>query len=203
MHSFQYEGIRIFINHKFRKNLKSGYDRKLLPLETLSIFCYKPKNISVLKSICQAAIDHNQNKSKNLTNIYCLHEWANRWVKVQSRFPRQLDSVILDTSISEDLIADIQKFRSNKLWYQSKGVPFRRGFLLYGPPGTGKTSFVIALAGTLGFSICPLNLSGNDLDDDRLGKVLEKTPENAIVLVEDVDAIFAVIYFVYFWKYKQ
>jgi chaperone BCS1 len=164
-----------------------------MPLETFKIFCYKTKNILILKEICQAAIDHKQNKSKDLTNIYSLHEWADRWVKVQSKFPRKLNSVILDTNIAEDIISDIRRFQNNKKWYEEKGVPFRRGFLLYGPPGTGKTSFVVALAGSLGLSICPLNLSGNDLDDERLGRIMEKTPENALLLVEDVDAIFVVI----------
>ncbi len=61
---------------------------------------------------------------------------------------------------------------------------------MYGPPGTGKTSFILALAGHLKLSICTLNLSGNELDDERLNKVLEVAPRNAIILLEDVDAIF-------------
>lgn len=61
---------------------------------------------------------------------------------------------------------------------------------MYGPPGTGKTSFILALAGHLKLSICTLNLSGNELDDERLNKVLEIAPRNAIILLEDVDAIF-------------
>lgn len=40
------------------------------------------------------------------------------------------------------VIEDIKKFLSSGEWYTSKGVPYRRGYLLYGPPGTGKTSFV-------------------------------------------------------------
>lgn len=39
-------------------------------------------------------------------------------------------------------------------------------------------------------SICTLNLSGNELDDERLNKVLETAPRNAMILLEDVDAIF-------------
>lgn len=35
-----------------------------------------------------------------------------------------------------------------------------------------------------------MNLSGNELDDERLNKVLEKAPKNAIILLEDIDAIF-------------
>lgn len=40
------------------------------------------------------------------------------------------------------MIEDIEKFLNSSEWYFSKGVPYRRGYLLYGPPGTGKTSFV-------------------------------------------------------------
>ena len=62
--------------------------------------------------------------------------------------------------------------------------------MLYGPPGTGKTSFLLAIAGQLNLSICTLNLSGNELDDERLNKVLEIAPKNAVILLDDVDAIF-------------
>lgn len=62
--------------------------------------------------------------------------------------------------------------------------------MLYGPPGTGKTSFVLAVAAELKLSICTLNLSGNEMDDERLNKVLEDAPRNSLILLEDIDAIF-------------
>jgi chaperone BCS1 len=75
-------------------------------------------------------------------------------------------------------------------WYMSKGVPYRRGYLLYGPPGTGKTSFVQAVAASLNLSICYLNLSGGNLDDDGLNVLLNNSPIRSIILLEDIDAIF-------------
>ncbi len=41
-------------------------------------------------------------------------------------------------------------------WYQHRGIPFRRGYLLYGPPGTGKTSLIHALASHFGMSVALL-----------------------------------------------
>ena len=58
------------------------------------------------------------------------------------------------------------------------------------PLGTGKTSFVLAVAAELNLSICTLNLSGTELDDENLNRALQNTPRNTIILVEDVDAIF-------------
>lgn len=72
----------------------------------------------------------------------------------------------------------------------SKGVPYRRGYLLYGPPGTGKTSFVQAVAGACNLNICYLNLSGGNLDDDTLNTLLNNSPMKSIILLEDIDAIF-------------
>ena len=62
--------------------------------------------------------------------------------------------------------------------------------MIYGPPGTGKTSFLLALAGQLNFSICTLNLSSDEIDDERLISVLDSAPKNAMILLEDVDSIF-------------
>lgn len=44
----------------------------------------------------------------------------------------------------------MERFRRRKRWYKTRGVPYRRGYLLYGPPGTGKTSLIQALAVCIG-----------------------------------------------------
>jgi chaperone BCS1 len=77
------------------------------------------------------------------------------------------------------------------LRYAERGIPYRRGYLFYGPPGTGKSSFISALAGDLGYSICMISLSDRTLDDDRLNHLLNNRPPNSFILLEDVDAAFA------------
>ena len=72
----------------------------------------------------------------------------------------------------------------------SKGVPYRRGYLLFGPPGTGKTSFVQAISGALRLNLCYLNLSSGEISDDVLNRLLSEAPERSIILLEDVDAMF-------------
>lgn len=72
----------------------------------------------------------------------------------------------------------------------SSGIPYRRGYLLHGPPGSGKTSFIQALAASLGYDICLLNLSERGLADDKLFHLLSNAPERSIILMEDVDAAF-------------
>ena len=75
-------------------------------------------------------------------------------------------------------------------WYRSRGIPYRRGYLLYGPPGCGKTSFITALAGELQYSISVLNLSDRSMSDDRLQHRLADAPQNSLILLEDIDAVF-------------
>lgn len=74
--------------------------------------------------------------------------------------------------------------------YDRPGIPYRRGYLLHGPPGSGKSSFIQALAGSLSYDICLLNLSERGLADDKLIHLLSNTPERSVVLIEDVDAAF-------------
>lgn len=73
---------------------------------------------------------------------------------------------------------------------ENLGIPYRRGYLLHGPPGSGKTSFIQALAGSLSYDICLLNLSERGLADDKLNHLLSNAPERSFVLIEDVDAAF-------------
>ncbi|XP_057663842.1 mitochondrial chaperone BCS1 [Diorhabda carinulata] len=106
------------------------------------------------------------------------------------RRKRPISSVILDEGISERVLNDCREFISNPGWYIDRGIPYRRGYLLYGPPGCGKSSYITALAGELGFSICILNLSERSLSDDRLNHLLSVAPQQSIILLEDIDAAF-------------
>lgn len=72
----------------------------------------------------------------------------------------------------------------------NKGIPYRRGYLLYGPPGSGKSSFIQALAGSLSYDICLLNLSERGLTDDKFNYLMSNAPERSFILIEDVDAAF-------------
>src|SRR4051812_48375342 len=79
-----------------------------------------------------------------------------KWLKAGAKARRSLDSVFLADNIAEQLVNDVQEFFQMKSWYNERGLPHRRGYLLYGPPGGGKSSFILALAGELKLSICIL-----------------------------------------------
>ncbi|KAH9496146.1 mitochondrial chaperone [Bulinus truncatus] len=106
------------------------------------------------------------------------------------RRKRPLNSVILDKGVSERILDDIKGFISNSKWYIERGIPYRRGYLLYGPPGCGKSSYIMALAGAIDYSICVMNLSDKGMSDDRLTHLLTNAPEQSIILLEDIDAAF-------------
>ncbi|KAK9473200.1 mitochondrial chaperone BCS1 [Dipodascopsis tothii] len=117
--------------------------------------------------------------------------WGPEWRPFgQPRRKRTLDSVILDDGVAEHILADVNDFLSTGQWYYDRGIPYRRGYLLYGPPGSGKSSFIQALAGELDYNICILNLSEQNLTDDRLNHLMNHVQERSILLLEDVDAAF-------------
>ncbi|KAL6298207.1 BCS1 N terminal-domain-containing protein [Sparassis latifolia] len=106
------------------------------------------------------------------------------------RRKRPLKSVVLAEGASERIEEDVKAFLRRRQWYVDRGIPYRRGYLLHGPPGSGKSSFIQALAGSLSYDLCLLNLSERGLADDKLIHLLSNTPERSFVLIEDVDAAF-------------
>ncbi|PCH42539.1 AAA ATPase [Wolfiporia cocos MD-104 SS10] len=108
----------------------------------------------------------------------------------QPRRKRPLHSVVLADGVAQRIERDVKAFMERRQWYEDRGIPYRRGYLLHGPPGSGKSSFIQALAGALSYDICLLNLSERGLADDKLIHLLSNTPERSFVLIEDVDAAF-------------
>ncbi|KAM6500386.1 BCS1 N terminal domain containing protein [Amanita muscaria] len=109
----------------------------------------------------------------------------------QPRRKRPLQSVVLAPGVGDTIEHDIKTFLDRRRWYADRGIPYRRGYLLYGPPGSGKTSFIQALAGSLSYDICILNLAERGFTDDKLNHLLSNAPERSFILIEDVDAAFS------------
>merc|ERR1712038_2136897 len=105
---------------------------------------------------------------------------------------RKLQSVVLPSNLKDDIITDVEQFwdKSTKDWYNKHGIPYKRSYIFYGPPGTGKTSFIQALAGAYGRHVCFLQPNNPKFTDDMFKSCLQETPENSIIVLEDIDALF-------------
>ncbi|ENN79957.1 mitochondrial chaperone BCS1 [Dendroctonus ponderosae] len=159
-----------------------------IPWETVQMTAFGTnKNVyfSILEEARHMAL--KQHEGKTIMYAAMGSEWRQFG---HPRKKRPISSVVLDTGISERILGDCQEFINNPAWYSDRGIPYRRGYLLYGPPGCGKSSYITALAGELGFSICVLNLSERGLTDDRLNHLLSVAPQQSMILLEDIDAAF-------------
>ncbi|KAI0306336.1 BCS1 N terminal-domain-containing protein [Multifurca ochricompacta] len=117
--------------------------------------------------------------------------WGTEWRPFGlPRRKRPLHSVVLAPGVAEKIVEDVRAFLRRREWYADRGIPYRRGYLLHGPPGSGKSSFIQALAGSLSYDICLLNLSERGLTDDKLNYLMSNAPERSFLLIEDVDAAF-------------
>jgi mitochondrial chaperone BCS1 len=183
--------------------MMSGQPWETVTLTTLS----KDRNLfpSLLGEARELAMKGNEGK------LVVMTAWGIEWRPFGlPRRKRPLKSVVLDDGVSEKIEDDVKAFLDRRQWYADRGIvhpsipveipdlnpfflsgiPYRRGYLLHGPPGSGKSSFIQALAGSLGYDICLLNLSERGLADDKLFHLLSNAPERSIILMEDVDAAF-------------
>lgn len=129
-------------------------------------------------------IQAEKEKPDPYTHIYN-YENSN-WKHICSIYKRDPKTVMLDASIEEMLYTTIDKFLKSKEWYIKNGVPYKMGILLSGPPGTGKTSLIKAICAKYSKSLYTLSL--NNTSDKAFIESMSTVPENAVVVIEDIDA---------------
>ncbi|XP_050456737.1 mitochondrial chaperone BCS1 [Cataglyphis hispanica] len=186
-HFFRYKGNWIKVE---RTREQQTLDLHMgVPWETVQLTAFgRDKSIyfNILEEARQMALKEHEGKTIMYTAM------GSEWRQFgHARKKRPLESVVLDTGISERIINDCREFIDKPSWYSERGIPYRRGYLLYGPPGCGKSSYITALAGELERGICVLNLSERGLTDDRLNHLLAVAPQQTIILLEDIDAAFS------------
>ncbi|KAF8326649.1 uncharacterized protein EI90DRAFT_1916062 [Cantharellus anzutake] len=147
------------------------------------------RNNSVLKQLVLEAKKMYEADAEHRVNIYFADSHGS-WRWTDSRGKRPLGSIVLEKGVKEMLLADCRDFLKSEKWYATRGIPFRRGYLLYGLPGSGKTSLIHALAGALGLDIYVVSLSASWINDATLSQLMGRVPARCIVLLEDLDAAF-------------
>lgn len=171
-HLFNYNGKFMLISRVREQQMVDLNTGK--PWEKIE-FMAIGKDTEVFQSILNESHELAMRKEENKTII--MTNWGSEWRQFgQPRKKRSLDSVILDENLAEKLLADVNEWIGAASWYYDRGIPYRRGYILYGPPGSGKSSFIMALAGQLGYNICILNLSERGLTDERLALALSNVP---------------------------
>ncbi|XP_008811301.1 AAA-ATPase At4g25835 [Phoenix dactylifera] len=108
------------------------------------------------------------------------------WESVPFKHPSTFDTLAMDPSKKEEIMADLRDFAEGNAFYQKTGRAWKRGYLLYGPPGTGKSSMIAAMANFLGYDIYDLELTEVHTNSE-LRKLLMKTTSKSIIVIEDID----------------
>ena len=152
--------------------------------EILKIFSEESKEI--LEDFVKKAYLYNRPKTENMIDITI---FKNFWSKLNKLPMRNIDTVYLDKEIKNNLLTDVNQFIEEEDVYNEFGIPYKRTYLFEGLPGSGKTSMIFALASKLEMNISIFNF-GPDVDDAVFMKAISTLPENSILLLEDVDALF-------------
>ncbi|KAG8738557.1 hypothetical protein FRC10_006682 [Ceratobasidium sp. 414] len=186
IHWFRYRGAWIQVKREREGkliDLNSGVPWETVTLTTLA------RDRALFSTLLAEARDLALRGNEGRTVVYIARgiEWTQFG---RPRRKREIGSVVLAEGVADRIISDVRAFMGRGKWYTERGIPYRRGYLLHGPPGSGKSSFIQALAGSLGYNICVLNLSERGLTDDKLNYLLAHIPERSFVLLEDIDAAF-------------
>ncbi|TYP68336.1 AAA family ATPase [Paenibacillus methanolicus] len=103
----------------------------------------------------------------------------------------QREEVVMHDDVKKDIYRSIDRFFSeDRSFYETFGVPYKRGILLYGKPGNGKTTLVKSIAGSVQAPVAYWQITEHTCSD-TIQEVFEAAASLApmILVVEDMDAM--------------
>jgi len=154
---------------------------------TMTTWFFKKRLHGMLESACEAWGEHCDSEEKS--SIYTSS--GNRGWCYVGLVPNRSVSSVIGPEV-DSIAADLREFLDSRAWYEGRGIPYKRGYLMYGPPGNGKTSLCKALASEMGLDLCILNLA--DLTDENASELMAALAEIGrqnrpkLLVAEDVDS---------------
>lgn len=89
-----------------------------------------------------------------------------------------------------EALLELQQWLDNEKWFRSKGIPWRRGWLLHGKPGTGKSTMVRSIGQEYDLPVFIFDLASLDNAELRNSWRTMQGNSPCIALIEDIDAVF-------------
>jgi mitochondrial chaperone BCS1 len=132
-------------------------------------------------------INQTYGQRKRDPNLYITNDHYFRHIGSISGKP--LSQIVINNKLKQNIISDINTWKSSKDEYIRRGIAHKRGHCYYGPPGTGKTSLSKAIAIEYQMDVYMVNLNNVSGDDDLITMFREVQP-NSMILFEDIDAYF-------------
>ena len=163
----------------FEYNKKNIYIDVASDKITLSVYC----NMNVLKQFV-AEIYNNYNKKDN---VLYYHTSNNGTFKLGlPKRPRKFPTL---TNSMNNMILNVDHFmnKDNKLEYDKKGIPHRRGYLIHGLPGTGKSAIVEYIATKYDMNPYVIVFNDNNMTDSTLITLFNSVPRDSIILIDEMD----------------
>lgn len=139
-------------------------------------FIYKELN-----NICIHTINKQSGRNGSILN----------WIKDVSKTNRNNTNTFFSDQVNEEFIEDIRTFLDSQSFYNKKGIPYKKGYLMYGFPGCGKSTLIKMISSEFRLPIFTMDCSMFD-DNNQFVKITSNIKilvKNGmhIVLFEDFD----------------
>ena len=185
---------------KFSSNLYDEFEGKklcIIPSEkSIDLFSKELNNnglLNYISHIQSSTFSNNQlTIHQSILNSYETKkgiEYDVEWETFTTYSNKNLNNTILSDEVQINLVDDVKKFIENEDYYNTKGLPYKRGYLLYGPPGSGKTSTIKSLANQYSMDIYIINMD-REMEVSTLQKLFKGIHNSKgfhIICFEDID----------------
>ena len=182
LYELDIDNHKIYIKYKQEHNAV-GCD---LPMKYEELILYSLNKNFLIEFIDKSRKYSSEPDKNNKLVIRVLNDAS--WMILSKIHKRSIKTLFLDFDIN-DIINDINDFFNSEQEYIDNGVPFKMNFLLEGTAGTGKTSMIYSIASHFNMDIATLTIT-KDLDDNTFIKAITRLPDNTVLVLEDIDALF-------------
>lgn len=153
--------------------------------ETLKIIFLWNRSQAEIEKILNEVISVYQREMDNYIEI--LKPRYSEWSAFTRRKKRNQTTLFLKENQYENIYADIHSFINSCDWYEEKGIPWKRSYMLYGSPGGGKSSLIQTLASAFNKKIYIMNV--RKLEDGDIEDLISCRQDDGILVFEEFDRI--------------
>jgi hypothetical protein len=150
--------------------------------------CVQHPNQKVLHNFVRSALLYTRPVDQHKIRIYYSRS-RGYWESFNTIYAQPFEKIYIDPEMKVSIIRHIDGFIASKERYIEFGRPYKLNFLLAGVCGSGKSSLIKAIALKYKRPLYVLNFS-KCLNDENLVQLMADISDDAIILMEDIDAFF-------------